>query len=303
MNKYSGNRYGKTAFSISGLIKLPVVLMRMKQLQSYLIRWMKSILPSAWVNQFRNQYLYWRYADTNRQYAAAHPQQPLPPLAFLAETFKPDYAAYFMEGKATAEVLTGLVKPHLPANACKALDWGCGTGRLTVNLQVSMPGLHWYGCDVRADMIQWNQAHLPHINFAVSEQQPPLPFDTVSFDLIVAFSVFTHIPSVAQEVWLKELAQRLSADGIIIFTTHGSAYKGHLSKVQQDALTVKGIWDNAIGTAGSRSRAIYHDADKFKVILEQNCTVLQHFDGAAYPELIGGQDIWICKKKVPQLRD
>ncbi|MFM8759140.1 MAG: hypothetical protein ACKODS_06290, partial [Methylophilaceae bacterium] len=61
--------------------------------------------------------------------------------------------------------------------------------------------------------------------------------------------------------------------------------------------------DNLIGKAGSRSRAIYHHAPKFQSIIEQYVEVLAWYDGIQYPSLIGGQDIWICKKKVPQLRD
>ena len=303
MNKYNRNRYGKTVFSISGLIKLPVVLMRMKQLRIYLIQRFKLILPAAWMNQIRNQYLYWRYSDTNRRFAANYPDKVLPPLAFLAETFKPDYAAYFQEGNATVDELMRLLKPNMSNNASNALDWGCGIGRLTTHLQKTLPALHWYACDVRADMIQWNQRHLPQINFAVSDQEPPLPFHHIKFDLIIGFSVFTHIPAALQEDWLKALSEKLTDTGIVLFTTHGSAYAHHLSAKQQAALAEVGYWDNLIGKAGSRSRATYHHAPKFQSIIEQYVEVLAWYDGIQYPSLIGGQDIWICKKKVPQLRD
>ncbi len=269
----------------------------MKQLHTYLIRQFKRLFPSAWLNQARTQYLYWRYADTNRRFAAEYPDKVLPPLAFLAETFKPNYTAYFEEGRATVDELMHLLQPYMSNNPSNALDWGCGIGRLTTYLQKAMPDVHWYACDVRADMIQWNQRHLPQINFAVSDQEPPLPFQHIRFDLIIGFSVFTHIPVASQENWLKALSEKLTDTGIVLFTTHGNAYTHHLSAKEQAALVALGYWDNRSGHAGSRSRAIYHHAPKFQSIIEQYMNVLAWYDGIQYPTLIGGQDIWICKKK------
>ncbi|MBX9890884.1 MAG: class I SAM-dependent methyltransferase [Chitinophagaceae bacterium] len=271
--------------------------MWMKQPQSYLIRWGKHILPSSWANQVRNQLLYWRYADKNRRFVATHPDLNLPPLPFLAEIFKPDYTAYVEQGSATVAAIMPLIKPYLSANAKNALDWGCGTGRLTTHLQKLLESLDWYACDVRADMIQWNQNNLAHINFAITQQEPPLPFQHVKFDLIIGFSVFTHIPAALQQAWLNALSENLADDGIVLFTTHGSAYQQHLSTKQQSVLAELGCWDNHTGNAGSRSRAIYHHASKFHTIIEQYMDVLSWYDGAKYPSLIGGQDIWICKKK------
>lgn len=269
----------------------------MKQPQSHLIRWAKYLLPPTWLNRVRNQYLYWYYAGKNRRFVAQHPEQTLPPIAFLAETFKPDYAAYFKEGSATVEELLPLIKPHLSVNAKNGLDWGCGTGRLTTHLHRSLPYLYWYACDVRADMIQWNQRNLAHINFAVTQQEPPLPFEHVKFDLMIGFSVLTHIPASLQLAWLSALAESLSDDGIVLFTTHGSAYQQHLSVKQQAHLAAVGYWDNQRSNAGSRGRAIYHHAPTFQAIIEQYMDVLAWYDGSNYPSLIGGQDIWICKKK------
>lgn len=297
VNKYSRIRCPKTAISISGLIKLPVVLMWMKQPKSYLIRWVKYLLPTAWVNQVRNQYLYWRYAAKNRRFIVAHPEQSLPPLALLAETFKPDYSAYVEQGNATVAALMPLIKPYLSANAKNGLDWGCGTGRLTTHFQKLLASLDWYACDVRADMIQWNQQHLAQISFAVTQQEPSLPFNHVKFDLIIGFSVFTHIPAALQDQWLKVLADSLSEEGVLLFTTHGKAYRHHLTRQQLTVLETTGIWDNTTGIAGSRVRAIYHDATVFQKTLALHLDVLRHYDGANYPDLIGGQDIWICKKK------
>jgi SAM-dependent methyltransferase len=51
---------------------------------------------------------------------------------------------------------------------------------------------------------------------------PPLPFaEDNSFDLVYAFSVFTHIPAEHQEAWLLEMKRILKPGGFLVCTVAG----------------------------------------------------------------------------------
>ena len=56
-----------------------------------------------------------------------------------------------------------------------------------------------------------------------------LDYPNQSFDLVYAFSVFTHLDIKAQKAWRDELRRILRPRGILLLTVHGNAYKGRLT--------------------------------------------------------------------------
>jgi Methyltransferase domain. len=56
-----------------------------------------------------------------------------------------------------------------------------------------------------------------------------LDYANQSFDLVYAFSVFTHLDLKAQRRWRDELRRILRPRGILLLTLHGNAYKGRLT--------------------------------------------------------------------------
>jgi len=73
------------------------------------------------------------------------------------------------------------------------VDWGCGSGRVSRHI---VPGLvdgqSLRGFDIDAPAIAWSNAHIG-AHFAVSRLEPPLDLADGSADLVVAYSVFTHL--------------------------------------------------------------------------------------------------------------
>ena len=62
------------------------------------------------------------------------------------------------------------------------------------------------------EMVEWCQANLTGIDFYHNELSPPLDFaEDNSFDLMLASSVFTHIPLETQELWLAEMQRVLAS--------------------------------------------------------------------------------------------
>ena len=101
-------------------------------------------------------------------------------------------------------------------------ELGCGTARLLRHFRC-IDGVRLVGSDVNPEMIEWCQANLPEMEFYHNELAPPLNFaDDNSFDLMLASSVFTHIPLDTQELWLAEMERILRPGGIFICSVLGN---------------------------------------------------------------------------------
>ena len=120
-------------------------------------------------------------------------------------------------------------------------ELGCGTARLLRHFRV-IDGVRLVGSDVNSEMIEWCQANLPDIEFYHNELTPPLTFaEDNSFDLMLASSVFTHIPLETQESWLAEMQRILRPGGIFICSVLGQNHANLLlGETEIEELKTKG---------------------------------------------------------------
>lgn len=102
-------------------------------------------------------------------------------------------------------------------------DFGCGCGRLLRHLVGMGLGARLSGSDIDAPAIEWVNAHLPAVDARVNGWLPPLPFASRSFDLVIGFSVFTHLDERFQDAWLGELYRVTKPGAILTLTVHGEA--------------------------------------------------------------------------------
>ena len=61
----------------------------------------------------------------------------------------------------------------------------------------------------------------PRGRFQETGPYPPLPFPDAYFDLVVAYSVFTHLEREVQKAWLAEMRRVLAPSGLLLATVHG----------------------------------------------------------------------------------
>jgi len=125
----------------------------------------------------------------------------------------------------------------------RVLDWGCGCGRLSVHLQREGLAEELFGCDIDGEAVAWCQESLPGGRFERCGEFPPTPYPDRHFDLLIAFSVFTHLSEEAQQAWLAE-AHRILAPGGRMVTTVNGPFASRIA-FQQHAGTylASGIWD------------------------------------------------------------
>jgi SAM-dependent methyltransferase len=100
------------------------------------------------------------------------------------------------------------------------LDWGIGCGRVARFIldKTTSPVI---GVDIDADNILWCNQNLPGIKAIAIDQDPPLPIEDSSVNLIYGISVFTHLDINDESLWLKELARVLVPGGYAMLSTHG----------------------------------------------------------------------------------
>jgi len=99
------------------------------------------------------------------------------------------------------------------------LDFGFGTGRILLHF---LPfDLEIHGCDVNPPSYDWTTKTLGQFaDLRMSKLEPPLDYPSDSFDLIIATSVFTHVPYELQPLWIAEFERILRPGGTVVVTVH-----------------------------------------------------------------------------------
>jgi SAM-dependent methyltransferase len=127
----------------------------------------------------------------------------------------------------------GLIKSLLGADSDlsgrRALDFGCGVGRILRPAAAADPECEFWGCDIDQPSIDWLRARSPGLGLLRNGAWPPLDLPGEHFDLIWAFSVFTHVTD-AWSAWLLELHRLLKPGGSLIATVFGP---GHANFVDE----------------------------------------------------------------------
>jgi SAM-dependent methyltransferase len=106
-----------------------------------------------------------------------------------------------------------------PLRGARILDYGFGYGRLArLLLYFSDPG-NLYGCDVAQRSLDWaRDLQLPGNYVLIDETPVTPPFGGMRFDLIYAFSVFTHLSEPVMRAAMAILTQSLSPRGLLVLT-------------------------------------------------------------------------------------
>ncbi|HZO05200.1 MAG TPA: class I SAM-dependent methyltransferase [Solirubrobacterales bacterium] len=103
----------------------------------------------------------------------------------------------------------------------RTLDFGCGVGRIMRQFAPEADSAEFWGCDLDRPSIDWLNRNLePPFHFFVSDEEPDLPQEDGFFDLIYAFSVYTHFTD-NWAAWLLEHHRVLKDDGLLLVTFLG----------------------------------------------------------------------------------
>jgi len=99
------------------------------------------------------------------------------------------------------------------------LDFGCGWGRILRCFLKDCPAANLRGVDVDPMLVETCRSSFPYCTFEQVNPLPPTSFSNGSFDLVTAYSVFSHLAEHASLAWVKEFSRLLSPRGVLAVTT------------------------------------------------------------------------------------
>jgi SAM-dependent methyltransferase len=148
------------------------------------------------------------------------PGLPVPPVGLAARVGVAAGADpirfHLDEGRRLRTVIEDLLPDGWDWTDKRALDFGCGAGRVLRHFAAEAELGEFTGCDIDAASIDWAAAHLsPPFRFFRNQLEPPLELAEQSLDLVWAMSVFTHISDTWAD-WLLELRRLLAPGGMLI---------------------------------------------------------------------------------------
>ncbi|MFQ3894616.1 class I SAM-dependent methyltransferase [Sphingobium sp. R-7] len=148
-------------------------------------------------------------------------------------------------------------------------DFGCAWGRIIRFWLRDLPATNLHGFDIEERFLSIAREHVVGPSYTLSQARPPLPAADNSFDVIYAFSVFSHLPQDVADAWINEFARVLKPGGIACLTTRPRAH---------------------IEVAGSAIDNTAH-ADTYAKVITQKDEALRRYDAGEfifYPAHGGG---------------
>jgi SAM-dependent methyltransferase len=157
----------------------------------------------------------WR--DPAVQAAASLDSLPIPPRQVRENYFDDRHLEYWLSGYADrAKILRAT--ELTAATDLAYLDFGGSSGRVARHFTGQK--LTPWCCDINVRSVDWLAKYLsPAVLAFQNRPVPHLPFEDRTFDVVSAFSVFTHI-DVDEMSWLLELRRILKPGGFLYVTVH-----------------------------------------------------------------------------------
>jgi SAM-dependent methyltransferase len=232
--------------------------------------------------------------------AAATDGLPVPPARLRVQIgpMHADAQFFLRSGRSQADLIRDLLRDDGVAleQLAAILDFGCGCGRVLRHWS-ELAGTHVFGCDIDPKMIEWSAANLPFAEVARNELTPPLAYADSSFDLVYAFSVFTHLSEELQHAWIDEHRRVLRPGGYLLISTLGEYYADRKRLTRDERASFAGgslvvLYERSAGTSLCSA---YHPESYVREKLAGGFDVVSFRAAAAE----GGQDVHLLRKPAP----
>ncbi|MEM9373637.1 MAG: class I SAM-dependent methyltransferase [Planctomycetota bacterium] len=115
----------------------------------------------------------------------------------------------------------------------RVIDVGCGWGRITQALLRDFEPAQLIGCDVMAEALDICRSTGLPVELLQLPYMPPADLPDASADLIVAFSVFSHLAERPHRAWVEDFARVLRPGGVLVVTTRPRAFIQYAQSVRQ----------------------------------------------------------------------
>ena len=172
----------------------------------------------------------------------------------LKEAFK-----FYSEVKHYAVKLGRALTPE-----SRILDFGCGWGRYIRFFLKDVVPENIYGIDVDNEMVDVCHQTVRYGTYSTVKPQPPAGFSDSTFDIIYAYSVFSHLSESVQIKWVEEFSKILKPGGIFVATTHSRNFIEFCRSLKGQTHTFG--WHNALANSFTDTAAALADYDSGKFL-------------------------------------
>jgi SAM-dependent methyltransferase len=125
------------------------------------------------------------------------------------------------------------------------LDFGCGWGRMMRFFLRDLRAADIWGVDVANEMVSFCIQLFRHGQFRQVPPSPPTTLPASTFDVIYAYSVFSHLNEAVGLAWVEEFARLLRPGGVLVATTQGRSFLGFCEQLRQQGNPAS-PWEEAL---------------------------------------------------------
>ncbi len=147
-------------------------------------------------------------------------------------------------GKDTLEAAYGfyiLIKDilkelNIPINPqTKLLDFGSGWGRIIRFWIKDIKEENLFGVDPLPEMITLCKQIMPRINFIQVNPEPPIKeIEDDTFNIVTAYSVFSHLNEEYTNNWFAEFNRVLKPGGLLVITTRSKIFIDYCNQLRKE---------------------------------------------------------------------
>lgn len=162
------------------------------------------------------------------------------------------------------------------------LDFGCGWGRFLRFFWKDIDEENLYGCDVNAEILEVCRRTRVPGKLSLITPEGNMPFPERYFDLMIAYSVFTHLPERIHLHWMRELA-RVAKPGCLFFLTlEPRRFIEFIGTIEPND---QSEWHRLLSQFSNQTASLYEqfDAGEFVYLPTYGEEIGRHFGDAIVP--------------------